>query len=90
MNAGEEFSPAIIERYGIQSGILAYTQTVNIHRGWKGLISVFDSARARREIQILKTQVDCVIASYHGGDEYKDVPGEYGGTGYEASCGFWC
>jgi poly-gamma-glutamate capsule biosynthesis protein CapA/YwtB (metallophosphatase superfamily) len=76
MNAGEEFIPAIVERNGIKFGILAYTQTVNIHRGWKGLISVFDSARAWREIHALKLQVDFVIASYHGGDEYKDVPGE--------------
>jgi poly-gamma-glutamate capsule biosynthesis protein CapA/YwtB (metallophosphatase superfamily) len=76
MNAGEEFSPAIIERNGIKFGILAYTQTVNIHKRWKGLISVFDSARAWREIHTLKPQVDFVIASYHGGDEYKDVPGE--------------
>ncbi|MGD1044995.1 MAG: CapA family protein, partial [Bacteroidota bacterium] len=76
MNAGEEFSPAIIERNGIRFGILAYTQTINMHRGWKGLISLFDSARAWHEIQALKPQVDFVIASYHGGDEYKDVPGE--------------
>ena len=75
-NAGEEFDPVIIERYGIKIGILAYTQTVNIHKRWKGLISVFDSARAWREIHALKPNVDFVIASYHGGDEYKDVPGE--------------
>ncbi len=77
MNAGEEFSPAIVVRNGIKFGILAYTQTVNIHRGWKGLISVFDSARAWQEIHTLKPKVDFMIASYHGGDEYEDVPGEY-------------
>jgi poly-gamma-glutamate synthesis protein (capsule biosynthesis protein) len=76
MNAGEEFRPAIIERNGIKFGILAYTQTVNMHRRWKGLISIFDSTRACSEIHALKPQVDFVIASYHGGDEYKDVPGE--------------
>jgi len=76
MNAGEEFEPAIIECDGLTFGVVAYTQTVNIHRRWKGLISIFDSARARREIHALKPQVDFVIASYHGGDEYKDVPGE--------------
>jgi len=76
MNAGEEFEPVIIERNGIKFGILAYTQTVNIQKGWKGLISIFDSARACNEIHALKPQVDFVIASYHGGDEYKDIPGE--------------
>jgi len=40
------------------------------------IISVFDSARALGEIHALKPKVDFVIASYHGGDEYKDVPGE--------------
>ena len=55
MNAGEEFNPAIILRNGIKFGILAYTQTVNIHRGWKGLISVFDSARALHENSCIET-----------------------------------
>ena len=76
LNAGEEFAPVILERNGILFGILAYTQTVNIHGKWKGLISVFDSARAWHEIRALKPYVDFVIASYHGGDEYKDIPGK--------------
>ncbi len=76
MNAGEEFTPVVIERCGIRIGILAYTQIVNFRKRWKGLISIFDSARACREIQALRPQVDFVIASYHGGDEYKDIPGK--------------
>jgi poly-gamma-glutamate capsule biosynthesis protein CapA/YwtB (metallophosphatase superfamily) len=76
MKAGEEFTPAIIERCGIKIGVLAYTQIVNFRKRWKGLISLFDSARACREIHELKPQVDFVIASYHGGVEYKDVPGK--------------
>jgi len=76
MRAGDEFKPAIIERHGMRIGVVAYTQTVNMHSRWHGLISVFDSARARGEIQALKAGVDFVVASYHGGDEYKDVPGE--------------
>jgi poly-gamma-glutamate capsule biosynthesis protein CapA/YwtB (metallophosphatase superfamily) len=76
MHAGEEFQPAIVGRKGITIGVVAYTQTVNIHTRWRGLISVFDSVRARREIHSLKSSVDFVVASYHGGDEYKDVPGE--------------
>ncbi len=76
MDTGKEFSPVIIERNGIKFGILAYTQTVNIQGKWKGLISVFDSIRAYNEIKNLKQQSDFVIASYHGGGEYKDTPGE--------------
>jgi poly-gamma-glutamate synthesis protein (capsule biosynthesis protein) len=75
LTAGEEFRPVILEHHGIKLGVLAYTQTVNFQKRWKGLISLFDSARAYREIHALKPQVDFVIISYHGGDEYKDVPG---------------
>jgi poly-gamma-glutamate capsule biosynthesis protein CapA/YwtB (metallophosphatase superfamily) len=76
-DAGEKFAPAIIERNNIRIGIVAYTQIVNMVRGTKsGLISVFDSARARREISALKDSVDFVLASYHGGDEYKDISGK--------------
>jgi poly-gamma-glutamate capsule biosynthesis protein CapA/YwtB (metallophosphatase superfamily) len=75
-DSGLEFTPVIIERNNIKLGLVAYTQTVNIMGPWIGMISVFDSARARREIGLLKTKVDFVLASYHGGDEYKDVPGK--------------
>jgi poly-gamma-glutamate synthesis protein (capsule biosynthesis protein) len=76
-DSGVEFTPVIIERNNIRIGIIAYTQTVNMVRGTKsGLISVFDSARAQREIGALKDNVDFVLASYHGGDEYKDVSGK--------------
>jgi poly-gamma-glutamate capsule biosynthesis protein CapA/YwtB (metallophosphatase superfamily) len=76
-DSGVEFAPVIIERNKIRIGIIAYTQTVNMVRGTKsGLISVFDSARAQREIGTLKDSVDFVLASYHGGDEYKDVSGK--------------
>ena len=76
-DSGVEFAPVIIERNNIRIGIIAYTQTVNMVRGTKsGLISVFDSARAQREIGTLKDSVDFVLASYHGGDEYKDVSGK--------------
>jgi poly-gamma-glutamate capsule biosynthesis protein CapA/YwtB (metallophosphatase superfamily) len=75
-DSGEGFAPAIIERNNIKFGIVAYTQTVNfMRRTGNGLISVFDSARAQREINALKSSVDFVIASYHGGDEYRDVLG---------------
>jgi poly-gamma-glutamate capsule biosynthesis protein CapA/YwtB (metallophosphatase superfamily) len=76
-DSGAQFVPVIIERGGIKLGVIAYSQTVNMIRGMKsGLISIFDSARARREIGSLKNSVDFVLVSYHGGDEYKDVSGK--------------
>jgi poly-gamma-glutamate synthesis protein (capsule biosynthesis protein) len=75
-DSGAEFLPVIIEHSGIKIGFLAYTQTVNILGRWNGMISIFDSARASSEIALLKPRVNFVIASYHGGDEYKDMPGK--------------
>jgi poly-gamma-glutamate capsule biosynthesis protein CapA/YwtB (metallophosphatase superfamily) len=76
-DSGTPYIPVIIERSGITIGIVAYTQTVNMIRGMRsGMISVFDSARAKHEIDNLKKMVDFVVVSYHGGDEYKDVPGK--------------
>jgi poly-gamma-glutamate capsule biosynthesis protein CapA/YwtB (metallophosphatase superfamily) len=69
-----KFIPVIVQCNGITIGILAYTQLVNIHNGWRGRISFFDSLRAAEEIHCLKQKVDVVIASFHGGTEYSDMP----------------
>lgn len=66
------FSPAIVERNGMRIGFLAYTQFVNLKGKWKGRISLYDFERAQREIANIRTKVDFVIASYHGGVEYVD------------------
>ena len=88
-DSGAEFSPVIIEHNGIKIGIIAYTQTVNMVRGTRsGLISIFDSARAMREIDSLKPEVDFILVSYHGGDEYKDVPGKSAEQQMELLAGF--
>lgn len=68
------FSPAIIERKGVRIGVLAYTQFVNIKGKWKGRISLYDYERVQREIADIRSKVDFVIASYHGGVEYVDKP----------------
>jgi poly-gamma-glutamate synthesis protein (capsule biosynthesis protein) len=68
------FAPAMMQCNGLTIGILAYTQLVNIHNGWRGRISFFDSSRAAEEIRTLKQKVDVVIASFHGGTEYSDAP----------------
>lgn len=75
-DSGARFVPVVLERKGIKVGIIAYTQTMNFCFGWHGFVSVFDSARAQWEITQLRPKVDFIIASYHGGEEYKDVPDE--------------
>ncbi len=69
-----QFAPAVVERNGIRLGVVAYTAFVNSKKGWQGYISDFDSVRAKKEIQQLRDSVDVVVASYHGGAEYADVP----------------
>jgi len=69
------FAPAILERGGIRIGFLAYTEFVN-QKGWEGRVSVFNSQRMRREVQALRQSVDVLVASYHGGKEYAEKPGE--------------
>ena len=70
------FPPVVIKRRGISVGFLAYTQFVNGNDLWWGRISVFDSVRARRDIASLRSKVDCVVVSFHGGGEYVDRPDE--------------
>ncbi len=67
------FPPVIVEKYGIRIGFIAYTQFVNFRGHWHGYISLYDSLRARKEIDSLKRKVDFVVASFHGGEEYRDT-----------------
>jgi poly-gamma-glutamate capsule biosynthesis protein CapA/YwtB (metallophosphatase superfamily) len=69
-----EFSPAIFERNGISIGFLAYTQFLNFPGNWQGRVSVYDSTRARKEIETLRPRVDLVVVSYHGGGEFVERP----------------
>ncbi|MEK6565737.1 MAG: CapA family protein, partial [Bacteroidota bacterium] len=74
------FLPSVIERNSIRVGIVAYTQFVNKmeswdgRESWQGYISDFDSQRVQLEIEDVRKKADFVIASYHGGREYADLP----------------
>jgi len=74
------FPPSVIERNSIRVGIVAYTQFVNKieswngRESWRGSVSVFDSQRVHLEIEDVRKKTDFVIASYHGGREYADLP----------------
>jgi poly-gamma-glutamate synthesis protein (capsule biosynthesis protein) len=68
------FPSVIIQKNGIRVGFVAYTEFVNMKRGWDGRIATFDDAKAREEIERLRPNVDVIVASYHGGDEYVDRP----------------
>jgi poly-gamma-glutamate synthesis protein (capsule biosynthesis protein) len=66
--------PAVVEREGFRIGFLAYTQFVNVNGSWRGRIALFDSLQARRDIEELRSKVDLLVVSYHGGAEYTDRP----------------
>lgn len=68
------FAPAIVTVKGIRVGFIAFTEFVNQPGAWTGHISVFDSTMAAEAICRTREASDVVIASYHGGAEYRDVP----------------
>jgi len=69
------FAPILLERGGITFGFLAYTQFVNGRENTGGMVSVLDVRRMRKELRLLRKRADIVIASFHGGEEYKEKPG---------------
>lgn len=69
-----QFPPAILERNNISIGFLAYTQFLNFPGNWEGRVAVYDSTRARKEIETLRPGVDLIIVSYHGGGEFAKKP----------------
>lgn len=67
-----EFAPAVVDVKGIRVGFIAFTTFVNQPGEWGGHISVFDSTTAAGAIRRTRESSDVVIASYHGGAEYRD------------------
>jgi poly-gamma-glutamate capsule biosynthesis protein CapA/YwtB (metallophosphatase superfamily) len=70
----ETCAPVIMQRSGIRIGFLAYTQFMNFKGNWIGHVSLFDEHRVARDIASLRSKVDFVLVSYHGGNEYVDRP----------------
>ncbi|MCU0452288.1 MAG: CapA family protein [Bacteroidetes bacterium] len=64
------FPPAIVERDSILIGFVAFTEFVNAGGPWEGHVALFDSSAAARAVKQLRSLVDVVVASYHGGGEY--------------------
>lgn len=53
--------------------VLSHILNLSISAAHGGVIFLYDSLRARREIDSLKRNVDLVVASFHGGEEYIDT-----------------
>ncbi len=72
----ESACPVIVERNEIRIGFLAYTQFMNFNGSWVGHVALFNKQRASRDIEELRSKVDVIVVSYHGGAEYVDKPGD--------------
>lgn len=72
----ESARPAIVEKSEIRIGFLAYTQFMNFNGPWVGRVALFDKQRASHDIEELRSKVDVIVVSYHGGAEYVDKPGD--------------
>ncbi|MDP1675366.1 MAG: CapA family protein [Bacteroidota bacterium] len=69
------FDPLIIEKNNIKIAIFAVTSFVNIAlKDWKKSIASPDTIVLKTKIAQVRSSVDIVILSYHGGVEYIDTP----------------
>lgn len=72
---GGATGPVILERGGIRLAFFACTDIMNRPgEKWKLHVSAADTGVLLPKIRTVRTSVDLVVVSYHGGDEYADRP----------------
>jgi len=64
----------VFEKNGLKLGFLSYNDRPEQYHLDARLDAPFDLDSVKREIERLKTQVDCLIVSLHWGDEYMIYP----------------
>lgn len=68
-----------IERNGISFGLLSYTYGLNgfeLPSDQSYLISLIDKEQMKKDINLIREQVDFVLVSMHWGNEYWTIPSE--------------
>ena len=69
------YEPAVLERNGIRFAFFAVTAIMNMPgEWWKGHVAFADTARLLPRIRAWRPEVDVIVVSYHGGNEYQDRP----------------
>jgi len=69
------YEPAVFERNGIRFALFAVTAIMNMPgEWWKGHVAFADTARLLPRVRAWRPEVDVIIVSYHGGNEYQDRP----------------
>ncbi len=68
------YVPSVFVKKGIRFALFAVTDVMNFAQGWQNNVAVTDTAKLFPAIRYIKSSVDFVIVSYHGGDEYTGRP----------------
>jgi poly-gamma-glutamate synthesis protein (capsule biosynthesis protein) len=74
----DAWRPALMEAHGVRIAVFAVTDIWNQgplegHEG-RNFVAQADLPRLADAIKTVRTQVDAVLVSYHGGVEYQDMP----------------
>ncbi len=68
------YAPSVFVKKGIRFALFAVTDLMNFAYGWQHNVAVADTAKLFPAIRHVKSSVDMIIVSYHGGDEYAERP----------------
>ena len=69
------YRPLLFEMNGIRFAMFACTDVMNIEdRFWTAYVTEADSAKLFPRIRAVRSTVDFIFVSYHGGGEYSDKP----------------
>ena len=69
------FIPTVFTRRGMRFALFACTDIMNMTNPvWRRYVAAADTGRLLPAIRKVRDSVDCVVVSYHGGNEYADAP----------------
>jgi poly-gamma-glutamate synthesis protein (capsule biosynthesis protein) len=69
------FAPVVLVRNGIRIAFFACTDVMNIENPvWKKYVAEADTGQLFPAVRSFRDSADLVVLSYHGGEEYADVP----------------
>ncbi|MDE3056453.1 MAG: CapA family protein [Bacteroidota bacterium] len=68
------YEPLLFVKKGIRFALFAVTDVMNFSKGWQRYVAEADTANLFPAVRRVKSSVDVVIVSYHGGDEYAVRP----------------
>jgi poly-gamma-glutamate synthesis protein (capsule biosynthesis protein) len=74
-DSAQLYVPLIVTRNDIRLALFGVTDVMNIENPvWKRYVANADTGRLLPQIRAYRDSVDFIVVSYHGGEEYADVP----------------